>query len=131
MHTVLRVAAGIPALLFVSLGVGWLVAPATMGPLFEMELLDGVGLSTQIADLGSFFVTLGACILLALGTGQRVWTYPAMMLLGFAAVGRVIAWLFHGAALAYDMILVEVVVIVVLVFVSRTSHELRDNESTP
>ncbi|MEO0606520.1 MAG: hypothetical protein AAF211_34150, partial [Myxococcota bacterium] len=81
---------------------------------FRMALLDGVGLSTQIGDLGAFFLTLGTCMLAGLTTGQRVWYYPAILLLGLAAIGRTLAWLFHGAALAYDLIAVEVVLAVVL-----------------
>ncbi|OYY91574.1 MAG: hypothetical protein B7Y45_03200 [Sphingomonas sp. 28-66-16] len=40
---------------------------------------------------------------------RKTVTSPIMMLL-FAATGRVIAWLGHGAGLALDMILVEAVV---------------------
>lgn len=41
------------------------------------------------------------------------------MLLLFAATGRVIAWLGHGAGLALDMILVEVVVAGALFVLAR------------
>ncbi len=58
-----------------------------------MALLDGRGLSTQLADLASFFLTLGGCILAGLITGNRLWFYPAVSLLGVAAFGRVLAWL--------------------------------------
>jgi hypothetical protein len=45
---------------------------------------------------------------------RPIWFYPPMMLLGFAACGRLIAWRFHGADLAMHMIAVEIGVIAVL-----------------
>ncbi|MGF1469740.1 MAG: hypothetical protein ACFCGT_26750, partial [Sandaracinaceae bacterium] len=80
---------------------------------------DGRGLSTQVADLAAFFLTAGACILVGLTTGDRLWFYPTILMLGLAAVGRVLAWLVHGAALTLDMIAVEAIVSTVLVFVAR------------
>jgi hypothetical protein len=55
-------------------------------------------------------------MLIAQFSGSRFWFYPPIMLLGLAAFGRVIAWLFHGAALTYDMIAVEAAVVALLVF---------------
>jgi hypothetical protein len=42
-----------------------------------------------------------------------------MMLLSFTAVGRVLAWLFHDATLALDLIGSEVVVSIILLVASR------------
>lgn len=118
MSKVLRTVVGAAAVLFVFSGVGWLVAPALVAAQLGMTLLTGVGLSTQIGDLTSFFLTLGGCMLIGLITGNRVWFYPAIMLLGFAAGGRILAWFFHDAALALDMIAVEVFMAALLYFVS-------------
>jgi hypothetical protein len=115
----LRIVVGAPAVVFLALGIGWLVVPAGVGPQLGMTLQEAVGLSTQIGDLASFFLTLGGCVLIALITGNRFWFYPPIMLLGFAAFGRVVAWFFHDAAFAYDMIAVEVAVAALLVFASR------------
>ena len=38
-------------------------------------LLEGVGLSTQIGDLGSFFITVGAMTLIGAITTTRHWFY--------------------------------------------------------
>ncbi len=116
VNRVLKVSAGLPALVFVVVGLAWLIAPEFTGSQFRMDLLDGAGLSTQIGDLAAFFLTLGGTILIGLASGNRVWFYPPIMLLGFAIVGRLIAWLAHGAALTLDMIAVEAVVIAILVF---------------
>ncbi|HAH10729.1 MAG TPA: hypothetical protein DCL54_03520 [Alphaproteobacteria bacterium] len=114
MSAVLKVIAGVPALGFVLVGIAWWIAPEFAAKMLGMELLAGVGLSSQIADLASFFLTLGGTILIGLVTANRVWLYPPIMLLGLAIVGRLIAWHFHGAALATDMIAVEAVVTTIL-----------------
>jgi len=115
VNVVLKVLAGLPALVFVIVGLAWWIAPQFVGMQFRMDLLGGAGLSTQIADLAAFFLTLGGTILIGLATGNRVWFYPPIMLLAFAIVGRLIAWLVHGADLTVDMIAVEAVVIGILV----------------
>jgi hypothetical protein len=51
----LRIVAGAAAALFVLTGIAWLVVPAFAATQLGMTLLSGVGLSTQIGDLASFF----------------------------------------------------------------------------
>lgn len=121
MNPILRVAVAVPAVIFVAIGLAWHVAPAFVASELGMPLLDGVGRSTQIADLASFFLTSGACVLLGAFTRERLWFAPAVMMLGLAAAGRVLAWAVHGAALAWDMILVEVVVAGLLVVAATRS----------
>lgn len=111
----LKVMACAPALMFVGVGLAWWIAPQFVGTQFRMGLLTGAGLSTQIGDLAAFFLTLGGTILVGIASGNRVWLYPPIMLLGFAIVGRLIAWLAHGADLTFDMIVVEAVVIAILI----------------
>jgi hypothetical protein len=41
------------------------------------------------------------------------------MLLSFTAIGRIVAWLVHDAALALDLIAPEVVVSIILLVASR------------
>ncbi len=115
VNLALKVLAGLPALVFIMVGLAWWIAPQFVGTQFRMDLLGGAGLSTQIADLAAFFLTLGGTILIGLASGNRVWLYPPIMLLAFAIVGRLIAWLVHGADLTIDMIAVEAVVIAILV----------------
>lgn len=111
----LKALAGLPALGFVVVGLAWWIAPQFVATQFRMELLNGAGLSTQLADLAAFFFTLGSTILIGLASGARVWFYPPIMLLALAIVGRFIAWLVHGAELTIDMIAVEALVIAILV----------------
>ena len=110
---------GIPAVAFMIIGAAWYTAPGLAAAQFDMDLQVGRGLGTQVADLGSFFLTLGICMLMGLRSKSGVWFYPAMMLLGIAAAGRVAAWLLHGASLTIDMIAVEVIVVLLLSFAAR------------
>lgn len=116
MNKVLRVLIALPGIFFVVMGLRWLVDPAGAAGSMSMELLDGIGRSTQIGDLAVFFLALGMMILVGLITSQRRWFYvPALMLLG-AAIFRVLAWLLHDAALAGQMIGLELVVACLLLF---------------
>ena len=117
INKILRVVTVLPGILFVVIGVGWVIDPGSAAAGVGMPLLEGVGRSTQIGDLGAFFLTMGLLILVGVTTHKRVWFYPPMMLLGLAATFRIIAWLVHGAALAGSMIAVEVIV-TLLLFVS-------------
>ena len=123
MNKVLKLLVLLPSFLFIFTGIRWLFAPAGVAPSFGMSLEQGLGLSTQVGDLAAFFLTLGACMLIALVSGRRSWYYPAIMLLSIAAVGRVLAWLLHDAALAPDMIGVELVVSAILLLASRRLTE--------
>ena len=119
MNKILRVIVALPGILFVVTGLRWLVDPSAAAAQFGMPLLDGVGRSSQIGDMSGFFLTLGIIILIALITSKRSWYYPAIILLVITAIGRVLAWLVHDAALAVDMIAPEVIIACLLLFASR------------
>ncbi len=119
MNKLLKLMVLLPAILFVITGIRWLVAPAEIATNFGLTLAEGIGLSTQIGDLASFFLTLGSCMLLALIIERRSWYYPPMMLLAIATLGRIVAWLLHDATLAVGPIMVEVVVALILLLASR------------
>jgi hypothetical protein len=116
MNRILRALVALPGIFFVVMGLRWLVDPAGAAGDMDMELLDGIGRSTQIGDLATFFLALGMMILVGLITSQRRWFHvPALMLLG-AAIFRVLAWLLHDAALAGQLIAVELVAACLLLF---------------
>lgn len=119
MRKIWKIGASLPAVVFILMGLGWLLAPGLVSEQLRMPLLEGDGRSTQIGDLAAFFLTMGGAILIALRTNRSVWLYPPIMLLLFAATGRVIAWLAHGAGLTLDMILVELVVAGALFMLAR------------
>ena len=118
MNRILALLVLAQALLFIVTGVRWLVAPAGIAPGFGLVLGEGLGLSSQVGDMSGFFLTLGICMLAALVSGRRTWYYPAVRLLLLTAVGRVIAWLLHDAALA-PQIGAEIAVALILLVASR------------
>ncbi|MCT2529588.1 hypothetical protein N2382_01845 [SAR92 clade bacterium H921] len=119
MNKVLKSMVLIPAILFVVTGIRWLVVPAEVASSFGLALSEGIGLSSQIGDFSSFFITLGSCMLIALIIEHRSWYYPPMMLLAITAIGRITAWLLHDATLAVSQIMIEVTVALILLLASR------------
>jgi hypothetical protein len=116
---VLTVIVALPGLLFISMGLRWLVDPAGVAPQLGLTLETGLGLSSQIGDLAGFLLVAGLSIFAALVTGNRTWYYPPVMLLSIAATGRLIAWVVHGASFAIGLIVFEVVVALLLLAASR------------
>ena len=119
MNVALRAIVLLCAVLFIVTGLRWLLAPAGVAPEFGLVLSTGVGLSSQIGDMSAFFLTLGVCILMGLTTQRTIWYYPPIILLSLTAVGRVLAWLLHDAALATDLIAPEVIIALILLIASR------------
>ena len=119
INTAMRLLVLLFGILFLVTGLRWLLAPAGIAPDFGLALGSGMGLSSQVGDMSAFFLTLGVCMLMGLTTQRSVWYYPPIMLLSLTAVGRVLAWLIHDAALATQLIAPEVIVSLVLLFASR------------
>jgi len=119
MNIALRAIVLLCGVLFIITGLRWLLAPAGVAPEFGLVLSSGVGLSSQIGDMSAFFLTLGVCILMGLITQRAIWYYPPIILLSLTAVGRLLAWLLHDAALAMNLIAPEVIVALILLIASR------------
>ncbi len=125
MNKALRILTALPAVLFLATSVRWLVDPEGAAATIGMPLLDGLARSSQIGDLGAFFLAAGSMLLLGVITLQREWFYGAALLFGGAAVFRVLAWAAQDAALATPMIVVEVVVTLLAVATALTSEQPR------
>tara|TARA_R110002110_G_scaffold14698_1_gene67660 strand:+ start:86682 stop:87062 length:381 start_codon:yes stop_codon:yes gene_type:complete len=119
MNNTLRVIICLPALLFVVMGLAWLVKPASMAASLGMPLLDGLGRSTQIGDLGAFFFAGGTMVFMGVITHERAWLQAPALLLGATAIFRTLAWLIHDATLAIPQIAVEVVICLLLLYAVR------------
>ena len=113
---ILRAIVCIPAIIFIVTGLQFILDPAAAVKQFGMPLLDGVGRSSQIGDMAGFFLTCGLCVLIAVSTGKRVWFYPAAMLTSITAMGRILAWLLHDAALAINLIAPEIIFTALFLF---------------
>ena len=116
MKNVLRIVAGLIGILFFLNGLQWIISPANVAASLGMPLLEGVGLSTQIGDLGSFFITVGTMTLIGAITTTRHWFYAPSMLLLVAALYRTLSTLLYGAPFVISAIAVEVVVGLFLIF---------------
>ncbi|MCB1855746.1 MAG: hypothetical protein KDI05_12755 [Halieaceae bacterium] len=116
MNTVLKVLVVLAGLFFVVMGLRWAVDPAGAAATLGMPLLEGAARSSQMADIGVFFLAGGLFIFTAVITARRSWYHvPALIMFG-AAIYRLIAWLFHDAAFVVDGIAVEVIVGSLLLF---------------
>ena len=113
--TGVRVAAAIPGLLMLVSGIGWITDPASAAEGLGMPLLDGIGRSTQIGDFASFFLGIGAMVLIGVWTLRTEWLLAAAVLLGGAAVMRTVAFVAHDAPFATTFVAVEVVLPGILV----------------
>lgn len=116
MKTLLRILVILPAIFFILVGMRWAVDPGGAAATLGMTLQYGLGRSTQIGDIGGFFLATGMMMLGGLITAQRPWFYAPALLLALIAVFRILAWLAHDAALAIAAIVVELVVAGILLF---------------
>ena len=124
MKNILRVVAGLFGTLFLINGLQWIIAPANIAAQLGMPLLEGVGLSTQIGDMGSFFITVGAMSIIGAVSQTRHWFYAPSMLLLVAALFRTLSTAIYGAPFVLPAIVVEVSVGLFLIFAgSRISKE--------
>ena len=123
LNRVLRVVLALPAIGFVVTGLRFAVSPAGAAKGLEMPLLDGAARSSQIGDVGALFLGMGLMILTALATLKREWFIAPAILLELVATLRVLAWLFHDAALLMQMIIPEVVIASLLVLASTKLPE--------
>jgi len=107
------------SVLFISIAMRWLVSPAGVASEFGFELAHGLGRSSQIADLFSFFLTASLCMLIGVVKNNRLWFFPPLFMFCLAFVGRLVAWLIHDAALAVPQLTVEFVCAAVLLVALR------------
>ena len=109
--------------LFLLMGLQWLFDPGSAAAGLGMNLLSDHGLSTQIGDLASFFLVVGVFTLCAAVKKNKVWLYTPIALFSFAAISRIIAFVFHDAALSTDKILVELVLAGFLLFLVKKGEK--------
>ncbi len=109
LDKLVKAAAALLGVMLFGIGLCWLVAPTVAAPLIGMVVLGGDAGSSQIGDLGAFFIVAGGFALLGLGTGNAALLYTPAALVGVAALLRTAAYLFHGAALMPEVIVLELV----------------------
>jgi hypothetical protein len=110
MDAIVRFLALLPGLGLLGNGIGFLVDPATTARALGMPLLEGIGRSTQIGDFSAFF--FGAFAMCVLGAWKRngTWLFAGAILIGGAAIFRILATVLHDAPLATLFIPVELAI---------------------
>ena len=102
----------VPGLLMLNSAAMFVISPAAAVGDLGMPLLEGIGLSTQLADIGAFFTFSAALIFYGVLNSKGEYLRITALLLGLAAILRVIAWGVNGAAFATELIVAEIVLVI-------------------
>jgi hypothetical protein len=102
----------VPGLLMLNNAVMFVISPAGVAGDLGMPLLEGIGLSTQLADLGAFFTFSALLIFYGVLNSKGEYLRINALLLGLAAILRVTAWGVNGAAFATELIVAEIVLVI-------------------
>ena len=120
MNRLLVVLNTINGVIFIILGLLWVISPFEAGANFGiLEIPEGLGRSSLIGDVGSYFFCIGLMMILAVYTLRSIWFYAPAMLLGVTALFRVISWLAHDATFATQYIIIEILIIILLLVTSK------------
>ncbi|MBL4671350.1 MAG: hypothetical protein JKX81_03750 [Arenicella sp.] len=124
MNTALKILIGLTSILFIILGARWGIDPSGAAGQLGMPLLEGLGMSAQIGNVGAALLGMGIMILLGLTSQNPVWFYAPAILLSLVASFRSIAWLLHGAPFALQEIAIEIVLVVLLIIAAGRAKKL-------
>ena len=115
MIWIARLLAGAVALLFIAMGLRFMLAPADMSMQFFVRADGAAGLSTLRGDLGGAFVGLGTLVLIGLRRGYQELLLAVVLVLVAIIVGRLIGYVVDGVELeAVRSAVMEVVLIAML-----------------
>ena len=115
----------IPAVVFLIIGVFWVMQPGIMAENFGMVLSSGLGLSSQIGDLGSYFVSSALMIFYGIYTNNTHWFYPPILIMLLTALFRTLSTFLHDAPFAADMIGSEILFSGILIYAIYSSREVK------
>jgi len=116
MTRTLRVLSGLLAAIFAFMTLQWLLNPVGAAETLGMPLLEGTGGNAQIGDFTAFFFSLAVFIGYGAWQQLRLPLYGAALLLGAAALFRIVAALAHGTTLDVPSVAIEVVSTAILLF---------------
>ena len=106
--------------IFIVLGLVWIISPYDAGANFGILVIpEGLGRSSLIGDVGSYFFCIGLMMILAAYTLKNIWFYAPAMLLSVTAIFRIISWAAHDATIATQFIIIEIVLVAILLITSR------------
>lgn len=125
MSLITKFLSSIPAIVFLIIGVFWVLQPGIMAENFGMVLSSGLGLSSQIGDLGSYFVSSALMIFYGIYTNNTHWFYPPILIMLLTALFRTLSTLLHDAPFAADMIGSEILFSGILIYAIYSSREVK------
>ena len=125
MSSITKFLSSIPAVVFLIIGVFWVLQPGIMAENFGMVLSSGLGLSSQIGDLGSYFVSSALMIFYGIYTNNTHWFYPPILIMLLTALFRTLSTLLHDAPFAADMIGSEILFSGILIYAIYSSREVK------
>jgi hypothetical protein len=120
MTKALRIAVGLGGLLFILIGLAFLIAPAAMGEQFYITAVGSQGLATIRADMTGFFVVGGLFAALGAWKQDPEPLKVPLLLLAIALFGRTVSLIFDGVGpTAFPPMIVEAVFIGLIVAAQR------------
>ena len=125
MSFITKFLSSIPAVVFLIIGIFWVLQPGIMAENFGMVLSSGLGLSSQIGDLGSYFVSSALMIFYGIYTNNTHWFYPPILIMLLTALFRTLSTLLHDAPFAADMIGSEILFSGILIYAIYSSREVK------
>jgi len=109
----------LPGVFFLLTGYQWLVSPETAADALMMPLLDGMGRSSQMSDIGGLFLGMGLVIIGAVVTRKGDWLMPVSIILTCIGIFRLLAFALQDATLIPQMVVIEIVLSVWFAIASR------------
>ena len=120
MNIALKIVIGLLALLFLFMGGGLLIDPASRVTQFGLESTSVVGLSTLRGDLAGLFLASAAMLVLGLVRGNTTWLLAVAVLMVLIAFGRLVGFVADGSDQAtVTAFVAELIIVAVLVFADR------------
>ena len=125
MSFITKFLSSIPAVVFLIIGVFWVLQPGIMAENFGMVLSSDLGLSSQIGDLGSYFVSSALMIFYGIYTNNTHWFYPPILIMLLTALFRTLSTYLHDAPFAADMIGSEILFSGILIYAIYSTREVK------
>ncbi len=119
MNLALKIVIGLIALLFLVMGGGLLIDPASATAQFGLESTGVVGLSTLRGDLAGMFLASALMLALGLVRGNTTWVLAVAVLMALIAFGRLVGFVADGADPATVTAFVAELVIVALLYLGH------------
>ena len=111
---------------FFVIGLMWIILPYNIAATFGIySFAEGLGLSSQLGDTGSYFLSLGIMMIAAVYTQKSIWFYAPSLILAITALYRILSWIFHDATFATQFIVMEILIVFLLLY---TSSKLKKNK---